>query len=179
VKKLNGFELEEKAPSPKNGDRDLQTIETLGLKGMNGLGMSIFGKLNGGGVNGHNNGEHPGKSAQGEKVNGHTTILKAAELESRAANRKHQWGVASVDAWDDSTRVSKKVMEASQLQAQPRVKKRDNYDAQYDAGKKRHKAKQALGPAPGARVFEKAEAANAKWAADAAASRRKNQDAEL
>jgi len=36
-----------------------------------------------------------------------------------------------------------------------------------------------LGPAPGERAFNKAEASNAKWVAEAAASRRKSQDAEI
>ena len=70
-------------------------------------------------------------------------------------------------------------MEATQLEAQPRVRKRDQYDARYDAGKKRHKARQGLGPAPGVRVFDKAEVANAKWSADNAAWRRKSQDAAI
>ena len=34
VKKLNGFALEERAPSPKNGSRELLSVDTLGLKAM-------------------------------------------------------------------------------------------------------------------------------------------------
>jgi hypothetical protein len=166
VKKLKGFTLEEKATSPKNGSQ-LQTVGTLWLNGTNVLGLR-----NGGNLNGSTNAE---PTTHSKEVNGHTTTLKAGQLESRAASRKNQWGAASVDAWDDSTRAKTKVLEAAKLEAQPRVRKRDQYDAQYDAGKKRHKSRQALGPAPGLRAFDKAEAANAKWAADNAALRRQSQ----
>jgi hypothetical protein len=161
VKKLNGFALEERAPSPKNGSRALLSVDTLGLKGKNGLGLSLFSSsplepL--GSLLGFSGAHHAERSAHGEKMNGHPTTLKAAELESRAASQEHQHGVASVDASDHSTRVRKTVMEATQFEAQPRVRKRlrKQYDEvssasstskQYDAGKKRHTARQAVGPA--------------------------------
>lgn len=71
----------------------------------------------------------------------------------KASSYKTQFGLAEVNRWDDNDAVPTAFVEA-QRKLQPEVQRRDEHDAEYDAGKRKHKPKKQKAAFEGKTAFD-------------------------